>query len=67
MERLLEEDIPFALKVKESQTLRYKRALAGLVPALSGLAIIAIESLSSYLQMRRNRAMAKGPKELKRN
>ena len=67
MERLLEEDIPFASKAKESQTLRYKRALAGLVPALSGLATIAIESHSSYLQKRRNRAMVKGLKELKRN
>ena len=34
IEKLLEEDIQFALKSKESQTLRYKRALAGLFPAL---------------------------------
>ena len=67
IERLLEEDIPFALKAKESQTLRYKRALAGLVPTLSGLATIAIYSLNSYLQKRRNRAIAKEIKELKRN
>ena len=49
IERLLEEDIPFTLKDKERQTLRYKRALTGLVPALSGLATITIESLSSCL------------------
>ena len=60
-------DIPFALKDNESQTLKYKRALAVLVPAHSGMATIAIESLSSHLQKRRNRAMAKGLKELKGN
>ena len=67
IERLLEEDIPFALKAMEIQTLRYKRALAGLVHALSSLATIAIESFSSCLQKTRNKAMAKGLKELKRN
>ena len=67
LERLLEEDIPFASNAKESQALRYKRALAGLVPAFSGLATIAIESLSSYLQKEKNKVMAKGLKELKRN
>ena len=45
----------------------YKRALAGLVSALSGLATIAIESISSYLQKRINKAMAKGLIELKKS
>ena len=42
IERLLDENIPFPLKAKKSQTLTYKRALAGLVHAFSGLATIAI-------------------------
>ena len=41
--------------------------MAGLVPVLSGFATISIERHSYYLQKRRNRAMAKGLKELKRN
>ena len=67
IERLLEEDIPFALKANDSQALRHKRALDGLVPALSGLVTIATESLSSYLQKKRSKAIAKGPKKLKGN
>ena len=67
IESLLEEDIPSALKAEESQSLRYERALVGLVPALSGLETVVIKSLSSCLQKRRNKAMAKGLQKLKRN
>ena len=37
-----------------------KKAIGAFVPALAGLAKIAVESLSSFLQQKRNKAMSKG-------
>ena len=37
-----------------------KKALSALVPGISGLATIAVESLNSFLQRKRNKAMASG-------
>ena len=39
---------------------RKKKALTALFPAIAGLATIAVESLNSFLQRRRNKAMASG-------
>ena len=62
----LKMDIPQALEKAQEKTLRSKRALLpAILPALSGLATIAIESLSSYLSGKRNKAMAKGLNEMR--
>ena len=37
-----------------------KKALSALIPAIGGLATIAVESLNSFLQRKRNKAMASG-------
>ena len=37
-----------------------KKALSALIPAIAGLATIAVESLNSFLQRKRNKAMATG-------
>ena len=37
-----------------------KKALSVLFPAIAGLATIAVESLNSFLQRKRNKAMASG-------
>ena len=37
-----------------------KKALSALIPAIAGLATIAVESLNSFLQRKRNKAMASG-------
>ena len=37
-----------------------KKALSALFPAIAGLATIAVESLNSFLQRKRNKAMASG-------
>ena len=39
---------------------RKKKALSALFPAIAGLATIAVESLNSFLQRKRNKAMASG-------
>ena len=64
--KILKMDIPQALAKAQEKTLRSKRALLpAILPALSGLATIAIESLSSYLSGKRNKAMAKGLNEMR--
>ena len=64
--KILTRDIPQALEKAQERTLRSKRALLpALLPALSGLATIAIESLSSYLSGKRNKTMAKGLQEMR--
>ena len=37
-----------------------KKALSALFPAIAGLATIAVESLNSFLQRKRNKAMVSG-------
>ena len=37
-----------------------KKALSAFIPAFAGLATIAVESLNSFLQRKRNKAMASG-------
>ena len=45
--------------------IRTKRGFAAFVPALAGLATIAVESVGSFLQRKRNAALAKGIKAIK--
>ena len=42
-----------------------KKALSALFPAIAGLATIAVESLNSFLQRKRNKAMASGMMAIK--
>ena len=44
---------------------RGERSLAAFVPALAGLATIAIESIGAFLQKKRNKALEKGLKAIK--
>ena len=44
---------------------RTKRGLAAFIPALAGLATIAVESIGSFLQRKRNAALAKGIQAIK--
>ena len=44
-----------------------KKALSALIPAIAGLATIAVESLNSFLQRKRNKAMAKGMSAIKKD
>ena len=44
---------------------RGKRGFAALVPALAGLATITVESIGSFLQKKRNKALEKGLKAIK--
>ena len=44
-----------------------KKALSALIPAIAGLATIAVESLNSFLQRKRNKAMAKGMTAIKKD
>ena len=44
---------------------REKRGFAALVPALAGLATIAVESIGAFLQKKRNKALEKGLKAIK--
>ena len=44
---------------------RTKRGFAAFIPALAGLATIAVESIGSFLQRKRNAALAKGIKAIK--
>ena len=42
------------------RSLKIKRGLSAFIPALAGLATIAVESIGSFLQKKRNRALYKG-------
>ena len=44
---------------------RGKRSFAAFVPALAGLATIAVESIGAFLQKKRNKALEKGLKAIK--
>ena len=44
---------------------RGERSLAAFVPALAGLAIIAVESIGAFLQKKHNKALGKGLKAIK--
>ena len=44
-----------------------KKALSALIPAIAGLATIAFESLNSFLQRKRNKAMANGMTGIKKD
>ena len=44
-----------------------KKVLSALIPAIAGLATIAVESLNSFLQRKRNKAMANGMSALKKD
>ena len=59
IKKILTKDIPIVLEQKSSEASRSKRAIAGLVPALTGLATIAIERVSSFISKKRNKAINK--------
>ena len=44
-----------------------RKALSALVPAIAGLATTAVESLNSFLQRKRNKAMATGLQAIKQD
>ena len=44
-----------------------KKALSAFIPAIAGLATIAVESLNSFLQRKRNQAMASGLMAIKQS
>ena len=44
-----------------------KKALPALIPAIAGLATIAVESLNSFLQRKINKAMANGMTAIKKD
>ena len=50
----------FSRSTKGETPVRKKKALSALFPAIAGLATIAVESLNSFLQRKRNKAMASG-------
>ena len=47
-----------------SHPIRTKRGFAAFIPALAGLAMIAVESIGSFLQKKHNAALAKGIKAI---
>ena len=50
----------FLCSTMRETPVRKKKALSALFPAIAGLATIAVESLNSFLQRKRNKAMASG-------
>ena len=44
-----------------------KKALSALIPAIAALATIAVESLNSFLQRKRNKAMVNGMSAIKKD
>ena len=48
-----------------SHSFRTKRGFAAFIPALAGLATIAVESIGSFLQKKRNAALSKGLNAIK--
>ena len=56
--QLLTNDIAYALE--HSNGTITKRSLTAVLPLLGKLAVLAVEGLSSYLQQKRNKAMAQG-------
>ena len=55
----------FTNSTPSSHPIRTKRGFAAFVPALAGLATIVVESIGSFLQRKRNAALAKGIKAIK--
>ena len=55
----------FTNSTLSSHPIRTKRGFAAFVPALAGLATIAVESIGSFLQRKCNAALAKGIKAIK--
>ena len=50
----------FSCSTMRETPVHKKKALSALFPAIAGLATIAVESLNSFLQRKRNKAMASG-------
>ena len=55
----------FTNSTPSSHPVRIKRGIAAFIPALASLATIAVESIGSFLQRKRNAALAKGIKAIK--
>ena len=55
----------FTNSTQSSHPTRTKRGFAAFIPALAGLATIAVESIGSFLQRKHNAALAKGIKAIK--
>ena len=58
-------DQRFSCDTKRETPVHKKKALSTLIPAIAGLATIAVESLNSFLQRKRNKAMANGMSAIK--
>ena len=56
----------FYMILTERHLFHKKKALSALIPAIAGLATIAVESLNSFLQRKRNKAMANGMTAIKK-
>ena len=57
--------LTFTNSTPSSHPVRTKRGFAAFIPALAGLATIAVESIGSFLQRKCNAALAKGIKAIK--
>ena len=55
----------FSCSTKRETPVCKKKALSALILAIAGLATIAVESLNSFLQRKRNKAMANGMTAIK--
>ena len=55
----------FLCNTNRETPVRKKKALSALIAAIAGLATIAVKSLNSFLQRKRNKAMAKGMTAIK--
>ena len=53
----------FTCSTNKETPVHKKKALSALIPAIAQLATIAVESLNSFLQRKRNKAMANGMKQ----
>ena len=57
--------LTFSNNTPSSHPIRIKRGFAAFIPALAGLATIAVESIGSFLQKKHNAAPVKGIKAIK--
>ena len=55
----------FSSTSSPAHSFRIKRGIAAFIPALAGLATIAVESIGSFLQKKHNAALSKGLNAIK--
>ena len=60
--------LPLLVRGFQTETpVHKKKALSALIPAIAGLAVVAVESLNPFLQRKRNKAMATGLQAIKQD